>query len=367
METRICPQCGKQIPADAITCKFCGTLFFASPNELEGERSLRSAYNRSFGEGNGEYYNSDPVEYDENGGYYDEDGNYYDASGGHFDAEGNYYDTEGGYYDKDGNYYDKDGNFFPGYYDEDGNYHEGVRTAAEKPVDFSFATSETRSDNGGFKPSLEESFKEDLSEDFVYTEDGDVDNSAPDIGPGTEMKFRKTLVIALTVIVLLLVFLVVVVINSKSNLSGFNKKYNVSRAYTNYVPATIPGESDLDSDHVSDSDETVSDTEDSLPEAVIPDSVPQPDSSSVEETTATTSMPEQVIPETTTPSTTTPTQTEPPDTTPSETQPTDTEPTESVPAEDDSSDGGGLVFPDDSSSEPDDSMDSSEAPAEGEE
>ena len=304
METRICPQCGKQIPADAITCKFCGTLFFASPNELEGERSLQSAYNKSFGEGSGEYYENDTVEYDENGGYYD----------------------------------------------EEGNYHEGVRFDREEPKDISFAVPDIR-------PQVDDNYAEDISDEFLYTEDGDVDNSAPDFGPDTEMKFRKTLIIALTVIVLLLLFLVVVIINSKSNLSGFSKKYDVSRSYTNYVPATVPGDSDMDSDHMSDSDETVGD-EDSLPEALIPDSIPQPDSSSTEETTTeTTSMPDEVIPESTTPSSTTPTETEPPDTTPSDTQPPDTTPSQPTPPEDDSSEGG-LVIPDDSS-EPDESTDDS--------
>ena len=37
MKTRICPQCGKIIPSDAITCKNCGMLQFSSGKEIGGE------------------------------------------------------------------------------------------------------------------------------------------------------------------------------------------------------------------------------------------------------------------------------------------------------------------------------------------
>ena len=352
METRICPQCGKQIPADAITCKYCGTLFFASPNELEGESSLQEAYNQSFAGDDGEYYSDEAVkyEYDENGGYYDENGNYYDASGGHFDAEGNYYDTEGGYYDKDGNYYDKDGNFFPGYYDDEGNYHEGVRPGSEEPEQDIFGIADV-----ALRPETPD---EDIAEDFRYTEDGDVDNSAPEYAPAEDAKYRKTMIIALSVILVLIVFLIVVVLKSRSNLSGFSKKYDVSRTYTNYVPATVPGDSGLDSDHRSDSDEILSEP-DSLPEAVIPDSIPGADSSSEAETTtttATTPMPDEVIPETTTtPTTTTPTTTPEPDPTPTETTPTETTPSDTVTSPDDSGSEPFINPPEDSSEEDDSS------------
>ena len=75
MKTRICPNCGKNIPSDAITCKFCGRLQFSDGNDIDAENAYPAPEDL-------------PPEDDtfEDGEYEDYDGEYEDYDDGYDDV-----------------------------------------------------------------------------------------------------------------------------------------------------------------------------------------------------------------------------------------------------------------------------------------
>ncbi len=70
MKTRICPNCGKNIPSDAITCKFCGRLQFSDGNDIDAENAYPAPEDLppeddTFEDGEYEDYDGEYEDYDD--------------------------------------------------------------------------------------------------------------------------------------------------------------------------------------------------------------------------------------------------------------------------------------------------------------
>ncbi|SDA16319.1 zinc-ribbon domain-containing protein [Ruminococcus sp. YE71] len=321
MQTRACPNCGKEVPVDAISCKHCGALLFITkkgfdgneqraqtkntPREMPAEPKTPVQPERRQAERPAPPASVEPVI---RPAQTDEEKDPFDLSRISEDSFG---------------------------------YEEEEPAPRPRPEEEMLDLSKIRMDDetpddGYYEDSA------DYPQDDDYYYDDNYYYGDEDFEELAAAKFKKTVIIVLSIIFTLLVALIVLLLIVKDDIAGFARKGDSStgsrvtltlKEEESLPEITIDTEtmSDPEADTKVDSEEDSSSDEDSSSE----EDSSEEDSSSEDDSSKENSLPDELIPDQTEPETeppqTDPPQTEPPQTEPPQTDPPQTDPPETEP------------------------------------